>query len=402
MRIGFEGPLPDPRSEFALAVFLDTDLRRSTGIPGPNTGAEFVLVLGQDVYRRYSQLGVVTDAAGDVIGGPSHIILQAGLDSIEVAVPLDLIGAPSKVGVGIALGREGLLPDPRWLRSPHPSEGIAPGASAATRPDSLPGPWNSGWLSIDATSAVVLAGDPRGLPLSFDLGGRLEDVYRAQLLIASNDPDLPRRALPIVVDLQDVPAAGLAAWSTVSLPEGLQLAWTPVEPAAFAGFLLTRWEGALENEGQAVPVGRDLIIASDGTNYARLDRSVAGGRRYFYRLSGVTLSGDTLAFDPPAHPLYDPASPGTLVLEAARPNPFRGSTLLRVQAPEGTGWDLAIVDVGGRLVRRLVARGQLDSGTHLVPWDGRTQGGPPAAAGVYFAVARAGGQRAVRNLLLLK
>ncbi len=398
MRIGFEGPLPDPRTEFTLAVFLDTDLSRATGIPGPNTGAEYILVLGEEVYRRYSQLGVVTNATGEVVGPPSHIILQAGLDSIEAAVPLDLIGSPSKVGLGIALGREGLLPDPTWLRSTHP---IRCGTTNA-RPDSLPGTWDSGWLSVDSTTAVVLPERPWGLPLAFHLEGRLEDEYRAQLWIASNDPSLPRRAVPIAVELGDLPVAGLTTWSAASAPEGLRLAWSPDEPAAFAGFLLTRWEGALEDEEQAVPVGGGLIIAPDGTNYAHLDRSVAGGKRYFYRLSGVRFTGDTLSFSPPAHPRYDPPPAEALVLESARPNPFAGNTLLRVRAPEAGGWELAVLDVGGRLVRRLVARGQLGPGTHLVAWDGRTQVGAPAGAGLYLAVARAGGQSAARKLMLLR
>jgi hypothetical protein len=400
-RIEFGGPLPDPLSEFTLAVFLDTDLKRTTGIPGPNVGAEYVIVLGQDTFRRFGQLDVIIDSRGQVLGRPSHLILQAGLDSIEVAVPVATIGGPAEVGVGIALGAEGLLPDPTLLR-PAAALLAAPTASGATVHDSLPGPLVADWLSCETISATLLPGTPWGLPLGFDFSGRIEDEYRARIWIVSNDPATPRCAAPVVVDLSDLPVEGLDSWSAASVPEGLRLSWAPADHEAFVGFLLARWQGELDQEDQAVTVGGGLIAAPDGTHYEFLDRSVASGQRYFYRLSGVRSAGDTLAFAPPAHPRYGPVDAGQLVLEAARPNPFRGSTLLRVRAPAGRAWDLVIFDVGGRLVRRLVGRGDLGPGMHLITWDGRTQAGSPAAGGVYYARARASGQGAVRSLLLIR
>lgn len=401
LRIGCGGPLPDPRSAFTLAVFLDTDLKRATGIPGPNCGGEIVVVLGQDAYRRLGQVDVVIDGQGRVLGRPSHLILQAGLDSIEVAVPLAMIGAPDRVGIGIALGSEGLLPDPSWLHaggSPPAARVLSPGALQ----DVLPGPLAPPWLACAAPHAVVRPGAPWGLPLAFDFTGLSEDEYEAQIWIASNDPGASRRAIPVVVALSNLPAEGLAAWSATSEPAGLRLAWAPADPAAFVGFLLARWEGTLDEEDRAVPVGGGLIQAPDGIHYQLLDRSVASGRRYYYRLAGVRASGDTLAFAPPAHPRYGPPAAEALVLEAARPNPLRNATALRVRAPEGCDWDLRIHDVAGRLVRRLVARGELGSGTHLIPWNGRTQAGTPAAAGVYYARLGSSRGEAVRSLLIVR
>jgi len=80
-------------------------------------------------------------------------------------------------------------------------------------------------------------------------------------------------------------------------------------------------------------------------------------------------------------------------LEAARPNPFRGTTRLAFTLPAEGMVDLRVYDLRGREVARPAA-GPYPGGTHLIPWDA---GGLPA--GTYFVhlSARADGRAALER-----
>jgi flagellar hook assembly protein FlgD len=67
---------------------------------------------------------------------------------------------------------------------------------------------------------------------------------------------------------------------------------------------------------------------------------------------------------------------------AAEPNPFRPATTLSYELPVPGRVHLAILDSEGRMVRTLVDAWQV-SGTHHVPWDGRSDLGRPAGPGMY-------------------
>ncbi|MFH1278479.1 MAG: FG-GAP-like repeat-containing protein [Candidatus Eisenbacteria bacterium] len=77
-------------------------------------------------------------------------------------------------------------------------------------------------------------------------------------------------------------------------------------------------------------------------------------------------------------------APALSALAPAAPNPFNPSTTLRVRLDEAGPARLSILDGRGRAVRTLVDR-PMDAGEHRVIWDGKDDGGRPAASGVYFA-----------------
>jgi subtilisin family serine protease len=102
------------------------------------------------------------------------------------------------------------------------------------------------------------------------------------------------------------------------------------------------------------------------------------------------------------------------------PNPFipsvTGTTLIRfrVAAPlGGPGWavggasagevevDLAIFDVSGRLVRRLLHAGRTP-GDHAVEWDGLDDRGVAVSSSVYYYRLSAGGRAASKKLVLIR
>ncbi len=83
------------------------------------------------------------------------------------------------------------------------------------------------------------------------------------------------------------------------------------------------------------------------------------------------------------------------------PNPFNPATTIRFDLAQRSDVGLRIYDVHGRLVRTLV-EGALEPGAHRTLWDGRSDGGRPAASGVYLVELRAGGVRARNKLLLAR
>ncbi len=99
--------------------------------------------------------------------------------------------------------------------------------------------------------------------------------------------------------------------------------------------------------------------------------------------------------DPNDAPEIAGGSPAALAL-AVRGNPFRAATSLDVSLPAAGPARLRLFDVSGRLVRTLWS-GALPAGARTFAWDGRTDGGSAAPAGIYFARLDApGGRRAAK------
>jgi hypothetical protein len=65
------------------------------------------------------------------------------------------------------------------------------------------------------------------------------------------------------------------------------------------------------------------------------------------------------------------------------PNPFNPRTTIKFELNKTGPVDLAVFDVAGRLVKRLVSE-PMPAGHHDAVWEGRDSAGRAAAAGVYF------------------
>lgn len=91
----------------------------------------------------------------------------------------------------------------------------------------------------------------------------------------------------------------------------------------------------------------------------------------------------------------------TFALSAPFPNPTsNGATIdLALPVPVGDAF-VSVYDVQGRLVKTLL-RGAVGQGVQRVAWDGRSDAGARASAGVYFVKARAGTFTASRKVVLL-
>lgn len=97
-----------------------------------------------------------------------------------------------------------------------------------------------------------------------------------------------------------------------------------------------------------------------------------------------------------------PAAPALpFALGAPRPNPSAGSVRIEFTLPEAARLTLDVLDVQGRLVRRVAARA-FPSGRHALDWDGRGSRGGPLGPGIYFArLEHADGRRLTARMVRL-
>lgn len=83
------------------------------------------------------------------------------------------------------------------------------------------------------------------------------------------------------------------------------------------------------------------------------------------------------------------------------PNPFNPRTTIRYDVQEAGQVNIAIYDVAGRLIKRLVDSNQL-AGSHDVQWLGVDQSGRPVGAGVYFVQLKTKLTRDTSSVSLIK
>ena len=90
------------------------------------------------------------------------------------------------------------------------------------------------------------------------------------------------------------------------------------------------------------------------------------------------------------------------VLHPAVPNPFNPRTSIAFDLPLQASVRLGIYDVSGRLIRTLLEGELLEQGRHEETWNGVTNQGRPAPAGVYFFRLDAGEFNQKRAMTLVK
>jgi len=93
--------------------------------------------------------------------------------------------------------------------------------------------------------------------------------------------------------------------------------------------------------------------------------------------------------------------PAQLLLAQNYPNPFNRATNIPYRLPAAATVRLAIYDLSGQLLRRLV-EAQAPAGTYRAVWDGRDEAGQPVASGVYLCQLRAGQRVEARKMVLLE
>ena len=206
-------------------------------------------------------------------------------------------------------------------------------------------------------------------------------------------------------------------------PSGDHLAlWLDERDGIVAADVLVRWRDEVEARPEPAP---DL----DGFLLASGPPSPAGGPGLRVVLAGARPArgpGELFRIHPPggadvgreavvagsrfndgriparvAPPAPGPPVPARFALHANHPNPFNAGTVIPFELAETGPVRLAVVNLVGQEVRRLV-RAHLAAGAHRVRWDGRTGEGLPAATGVYLLRLEAGDRERTRRMLLLR
>jgi hypothetical protein len=80
----------------------------------------------------------------------------------------------------------------------------------------------------------------------------------------------------------------------------------------------------------------------------------------------------------------DAAAPAMVTGLRNSPNPFRPQTTIQYRLLAPADVSVQVYDLNGRLVRTLVSAVRQPAGEQFLPWDGKDDGGEPAAGGVYF------------------
>ncbi len=156
--------------------------------------------------------------------------------------------------------------------------------------------------------------------------------------------------------------------------------------------------GGVDRTGDVVvPVTGNWQTWTTVSTTATLDAGVQV-MRFVPTVQGFNLNAFEIAA-PTAAPDQTPAG---YVLHPCHPNPFNPATTISFEVPDSGPVDLAVYDVTGKLVTRLVAGETLAAGRHEVRWNGRDATGRGVPAGVYLYRLTAGGTSQSRRMTMVK
>jgi hypothetical protein len=95
------------------------------------------------------------------------------------------------------------------------------------------------------------------------------------------------------------------------------------------------------------------------------------------------------------------AGPAVFRVLPVRPNPARGTIQIAFDLPSEGTVTVEVLDVSGRVVRRLAVGDQFGAGRNTIRWDGRAASGARAPDGIYFVRVETQGAVGTRRLVLL-
>lgn len=98
----------------------------------------------------------------------------------------------------------------------------------------------------------------------------------------------------------------------------------------------------------------------------------------------------------------DPVAPALDLKLTCYPNPFRGSTNIKIEQTDNSPTTITVYNLRGQLIRTVVNSQKLSLGEHLFTWDGKNDNGQLAAAGIYLFKMKSGSYSATRKMILMK
>jgi hypothetical protein len=192
-----------------------------------------------------------------------------------------------------------------------------------------------------------------------------------------------------------VVATTLSRFDVADRDAGLELTWQFGDASDVGSVTVER---ATSEVGPWEPL-TVAVWSEDGYTKA-LDKSVAAGPTYYYRLQVMDRSGSVSSYGMVSGKHVSTAMAGA-VLMAPSPNPApRGAALsFRIAQPEFV--KLAIVDATGRQVR-VLQNAMMAPGTHTTTWDGYGDSGEKVAPGLYFVTLRTSAGLATQRMAVVR
>ncbi len=274
--------------------------------------------------------------------------VSLGTDLLEVSIPWSDIGSPSQIYVVIFMQNS----NGSWTWSGAPSNAFTDGDGAKTFAHYLGYTITTG-VSPDAAGAV--------------------DV-----------------SLPVE----------LTSFTATPLKGAIQLDWVTESEIENLGFILERrtkdtdWKEIANYITHPELVGQGSVTYR--TEYSFTDETVEAVQTYDYRLADVDYHGDWKYHSLIVMGVEVAELPTEFALLPAYPNPFNPSTTISYNLIEDGNVTLAIFDVNGREVSRLVDEAQI-AGTYELSWDASR-----VSASVYFCQLVQGNKSATQKLIFLK
>jgi hypothetical protein len=233
--------------------------------------------------------------------------------------------------------------------------------------------------------------DPDGdaLTLSLDPPGPYGQGATPVTLIAT-DPCGNSDSAAAVVNVTCLVPVTLLAFEAVREGTAAVVTWAVAEAWDHAGFHVYR-EGP---DGERVRIS-DALLRGE-TRYRFVDAAAPPGPVRYW-LSELGRGGETTWYGPVS--VTESFTPA-FFLSRARPNPFARATTWQLAVPGGDRVELAVYDTRGRRVKTVIDA-VLGGGEHEATWNGDTDGGGRAPAGLYFVRLRAGTKVRLQKAVLI-
>ncbi|MCK4513070.1 PKD domain-containing protein, partial [bacterium] len=237
--------------------------------------------------------------------------------------------------------------------------------------------------------------------------------YLVPTLVDSTPSDPGLAEFRVIAGMEEGNFASDPAWGysvdnvAPAVPSALSAAWEP-------GLVVLSWSPNAEEDFAYYAVFRDTTEGFEAGEFVGFtadewfeDGDPLPAPELWYRVTAWDTHGNESDPSSPASPEgtgVEDELPASFRLGSAVPNPFNPVTTISYWVPEhaaGTEVELAVYDIGGRLVRTLV-HGPTEPGRRAVAWDGRDNSGAAVSSGVYLYRLEAEGYEAVRKAVLLK
>jgi len=162
------------------------------------------------------------------------------------------------------------------------------------------------------------------------------------------------------------------------------------------GGYLDGTEGAIEKKISDGPIGLHFVSPA-GVDYLVGDIFSLGTRVPMPALAVLDMPPPMFGGAPDA----EPTQARVTELSSIHPNPFNPQTTVEFSLSSAQRVRIAVYDVRGSLVRRLVDQ-TMPAGEHRAEWNGVDDAGRPATSGVYFVRMIAGSYEQTRKIVMLK